>query len=207
MEDFISYIRVSTKKQGDSGLGLEAQRASIVADVGQTLSEYIDVVSGTKSDRQNLLNAISACHRTGATLVVAKLDRLSRNLAFACELLKSGVKIRVVGMPEMTTLVFHILCAVAEEESRLASQRTKAALKAARERGVVLGGARDQTNRKISSRCGSGQPKDTKLSMQCTQLRQSGKTMQEIADLLNAQGYKAPKGGTLTKTHVSRIMH
>lgn len=211
MNKYIAYVRVSTKQQGESGLGLESQQAIITRDVGDVEQTFVEVASGRKADRPQLLAAIKTCKDTGATLVVAKLDRLARNLRFACMLLESGVRIRVVGMPEMTTLVFQILCAVAEEESRLASVRTKAALEAAKARGVKLGSARPGhwEGREHLRGCPRGSkvaPVNSTLLVQCQQLRTSGHNFQEIADLINAQGHRAPKGGAFSKSQIHRLL-
>lgn len=208
---FISYIRVSTKQQGDSGLGIESQRAMILREVGETVDEFVEVASGRKSDRPQLMAAIDACRKTGAILIVAKIDRLARNLSLACKLMESGVTIRVVGMPEMNTLVFHILCAVAEEEARLISQRTKAALAAAKERGVKLGSARPghwegREHLRGRQRGTKVAPVNQTLVAQCKQLRDSGHNFQEIADMINAQGHRAPKGGKFSKSQVYRMI-
>lgn len=140
---FVSYLRVSTQKQGRSGLGLEAQRDAVAAYVasanGRVLSEYIEVESGKRADRPKLLGALKHAKMTGATLVVAKLDRLSRNVAFLATLMDSGAKFVCADNPHVTKLTIHVLAAVAEQERDAISARTKAALGAAKRRGVTLG--------------------------------------------------------------------
>lgn len=206
MTTYISYIRVSTKSQGDSGLGLEAQQAIITNDIGTRLMEFVEVASATKQ-RTVLDQAIEACRVHGATLVVAKIDRLARNVQLACDLINRGVQIRVVGMPNMSTLVFHILCAVAEEEARLISQRTSAALAVAKTRGVKLGGYRERTDGQPHAvRTGKRVKVDPQLVTQCLQLRGKGITWSGISDLINAQGYKAPKGGTYSPSQLHRLV-
>lgn len=203
---YISYIRVSTKQQGDSGLGLEAQQHIIANDVGTPLMEFVEVASGTKQ-RGILDQAIEACRANNATLVVAKIDRLARNVQLACDLISRGVQIRVVGMPNMSTLVFHILCAVAEEEARLISQRTKAALAVALTRGIKLGGYRERKDgQPHTSRMGSRTKPDQQLVAQCQQLRDRGLTWAEVAGLINGQGYKAPKGGVYSPGQLHRLV-
>ena len=139
--NFITYLRVSTTRQGDSGLGIEAQRAACEAFTrgGALLAEYVEVESGGKSDRPELARALDHCRQTGATLVVAKLDRLARNVAFVSSLMESGIEFIAADNPAATKLTIHILAAVAESEREAISQRTKAALAAAKARGVQLG--------------------------------------------------------------------
>lgn len=143
---FVSYLRVSTKGQGRSGLGLEAQReavASFLAGQGGMLSrEFIEVESGKKADRPKLAEALAMCRALGARLVVAKIDRLARNVHFVSGLMESGVDFVAADMPSVNRMTIHILAAVAEEEARAISKRTKDALAAAKARGQPLGGTR-----------------------------------------------------------------
>lgn len=140
---FISYLRVSTERQGKSGLGLEAQKESIERYLNggdwRLLGEYIEVESGKKNERPKLKEALEACQRTGATLLIAKLDRLSRNVAFIANLMDSGVEFVVCDFPTANRLTIHILAAMAEYEREMISKRTKDALQAAKMRGVRLG--------------------------------------------------------------------
>jgi DNA invertase Pin-like site-specific DNA recombinase len=141
---FVSYCRVSTQRQGASGLGLEAQDAAVASYVaaipGATVIErFVEVESGRKSNRPELTRALNLCHVTGAVLLVAKLDRLSRSVRFISEVLDAGVEIRACDIPSASRMVLHILSAVAEEEARAISARTKAALTAAKARGKRLG--------------------------------------------------------------------
>lgn len=146
MKHFIAYYRVSTKKQGKSGLGLDAQRTAVQAHLaacgGKLAAEYTEVESGKRGDRPQLQAALSHARGKGATLVIAKLDRLSRNVAFTAALMESGVDFVACDVPTANRLTVHILAAVAEEEARAIAARTKAALAAAKARGVRLGTAR-----------------------------------------------------------------
>lgn len=146
MTTYVAYCRVSTDKQGRSGLGLEAQRAAISAFLrpGDALLQppYVEVESGRRADRPELRAAIERCRRTGATLLIAKLDRLARNVAFVSGLRESGVEFRACDFPDANRLMVHILVAFAEHEAEMISERTKAALTAAKARGVKLGGDR-----------------------------------------------------------------
>lgn len=150
MTTFIAYARVSTAKQGQSGLGLEAQQAAIEAYLkpGDELlvPTYVEVESGKRSDRPELAKALAHAKLTGATLLVAKLDRLARNTQFLLSILSSGVDVAFCDLPQVSGAVGRFMvqqmASVAELEAGLTSERTKAALKAAKERGVKLGGFR-----------------------------------------------------------------
>lgn len=141
---FISYLRVSTTKQGVNGLGIEAQRKAIADYLNggkwKLLREFVEVESGKRDDnRPQLKAALEACKRTKAKLLIAKLDRLSRNVAFIANLLESDVEFVAVDSPYANKLTVHILAAMAEHERMMISKRTKEALRAAKERGVKLG--------------------------------------------------------------------
>jgi len=129
---FVSYLRVSTDKQGQSGLGLEAQRAAVGAFLasagGRLIKDYVEVESGRKNDRPKLTAALAHAKATGATLIIAKLDRLSRNVAFIANLMESGVDFVAADMPLANKLTIHVLAAVAEHEREMISERTKRAL-------------------------------------------------------------------------------
>ena len=147
MKKFVAYYRVSTKQQGVSGLGLEAQEAAVtryVEGVGGSLiaPAFIEIESGTHNERPELAMAIARAKRLKATLLVARLDRLSRNVAFIAALMDSKVDFIASDNPHATPLTIHILAAVAQEEAKAISARTKAALQAAKARGVFLGSSR-----------------------------------------------------------------
>lgn len=145
MSNVIAYYRVSTRRQGKSGLGLDGQRAAVVEHARQhttkVLAEYTEVESGRRNDRPELAKALAHAKRCRATLVVAKLDRLARNVAFTSALLESGVDFVCCDNPHANRLTIHILAAVAEDEARRISERTCAALAAAKCRGRQLGAA------------------------------------------------------------------
>jgi len=141
---FVAYYRVSTAKQGQSGLGLEAQQASVNGWLNggdwKLVGELVEIESGKRSDnRPKLAEAMRLCRIHNATLIVAKLDRLARNVAFISALMESGVKFVAVDMPHVNEMVIHILASVAQGEAKAISDRTRAALAAAKARGVVLG--------------------------------------------------------------------
>ena len=137
----VSYLRVSTARQGDSGLGIEAQRAAVLEYLngGQwtLLREYVEIETGKRSDRPQLSAALAYARATGATVVIAKWDRLARNVAFTAALLESGVDFVACDNPHATRFTIHILASVAEYEAQAISQRTRAALQAAKARGRV----------------------------------------------------------------------
>lgn len=141
--NFIAYYRVSTDKQGKSGLGLEAQKQAIIKYLNggnwTLLQEFTEVESGKLNNRPELTKALKACKQTGATLVIAKLDRLSRNVAFVSSLMDSGAEFVACDFPTANRLTIHILASMAEYEREMISKRTKDALKAAKTRGVKLG--------------------------------------------------------------------
>lgn len=143
---FVSYLRVSTKEQGRSGLGLEAQRAAVAAYLNggcwRLVAEYVEIESGRKADRPQLAAALAHCRATGARLVVAKIDRLARNVHFLSGLMESGADFVAADMPSINRLTAHIYAAVAEDEARRISERTRDALAAAKARGTKLGGTR-----------------------------------------------------------------
>jgi DNA invertase Pin-like site-specific DNA recombinase len=143
---FVAYYRVSTDRQGKSGLGLDAQQKSVRDYLNggswELVGEYTEVESGKRADRPELAKAIEACRKQKAKLVIAKLDRLSRNLSFVAALIDSGVEFLAADNPHANKLTIHILAAVAQHEREMISERTKSALQAAKARGRVLGNPR-----------------------------------------------------------------
>ena len=146
MKYYIAYLRVSTDKQGEQGHGINAQRQAIanylVACGGELLEEYVEVESGKKNERPALQKAISRCKLSRATLIIAKLDRLSRNLAFIANLMDAGIDFIACDNPFANKLTIHILAAIAEHEREMISRRTREALAAAKAKGITLGGYR-----------------------------------------------------------------
>jgi DNA invertase Pin-like site-specific DNA recombinase len=203
---FISYLRVSTDKQGRSGLGLEAQRAAVERHVsgagGKIVAEFLEVESGGKKDRPQLTAALAACRvHKKAVLIVAKLDRLARNVAFVSALMESGVEFVAADMPTVNRLTIHILAAVAEEEARMISARTKAALAAAKARGIQLGnprlraGTSDQARAAAAAKSRQADARATDLMHVIQEIRAAGlTTLAGIAGALAARGIPTPGG-------------
>ena len=148
MKQYVVYIRVSTRKQGDSGLGLEAQRKIcneyIKAEGGTMVAEFKDVESGTHRDRKGLADAIAYCKRNACTLVIAKLDRLARDVEFCFKVVNMGIDIHFCDMPILNSLLLGVFASVAQYERELTSERTKKALAAKKMRGEKTGGACDK---------------------------------------------------------------
>ena len=205
MSRFVAYYRVSTDKQGRSGLGLEAQRAAVAAHIvgahGQVAAEFIEVESGRKRDRPQLAAALAAARAHRGVLVIAKLDRLARNVHFVSGLMESGVEFIAADMPKVNRLTVHILAAVAEEEARMISARTKAALTAARARGVRLGnpnlhaGSPAQARAANAVKTGRARMRAADVLPFIEQARRAGATtLQQLADALAARGVPTPSG-------------
>lgn len=142
MAKFVAYYRVSTSRQERSGLGLAAQRASVSdysAGIGQIVAEFCDVQSGRDDNRTELLKAIALARRENAKLIIARLDRFSRRVSFIAQIMEQGIGLVCAEMPNASDFQLHIFAALAQEERRLISERTKAALAEAKRRGVILG--------------------------------------------------------------------
>jgi DNA invertase Pin-like site-specific DNA recombinase len=204
---FIAYYRVSTDRQGRSGLGLEAQRAAVVryfAGIGGILiAEHTEVETGRRNDRPELQKALAACRKHKARLVIAKLDRLSRNVAFIATMMDSGVEFVACDNPHATRLTLHILAAVAEHEREMISARTKAALQAAKARGVRLGRNAD---RLASANRATAMDRARQIEHVLAELNRSGMTTREIAAELTARGITTPRGGRWHPQTVRRVM-
>jgi len=208
MQKFVSYLRVSTNRQGQSGLGLEAQRDAVRNYLARVQHEHIDelveVESGAKSSRPVLAEALARCRREKATLIIAKLDRLARNVAFISSLMETGVDFVAVDAPYANKLMLHILSAFAEHEREQISIRTKAALAAAKARGVKLG-----KNGKIlaqQNRLAAKNFAETlRMDIKCG-LDQGKNTYTGMAEHLNDQNIVSRDGKLWSATMVSRVM-
>ncbi|MBP3984784.1 recombinase family protein [Pseudoxanthomonas helianthi] len=210
---FVAYYRVSTKRQGESGLGLEAQRQAVLDYLNggkwELLAEYTDVESGGDDSRPELARAIDHAKKAKATLVIAKLDRLSRKVSFVSSLMDSGVRFVAADNPSANELTINILAAVAQEERRLISQRTKAALVAAKKRGVRLGNPRldDARTAAQEAREQGADRFATNVIPVIRQVQAAGCTgLREIAAALDARGIKTRRGSNWTAAAVSRVL-
>lgn len=217
---FVAYYRVSTQQQGRSGLGLEAQKQAVDSHLNggkcQLLKEFVEIESGKRDDnRPQLQAALAHCRSTGAQLIVAKLDRLSRNVAFISALMDSGVDFVAVDFPQANRLTVHILAAVAEHEREMISARTKAALTAAKARGQKLGtdnlteqgrakGLRNAEKARVA--------KADSFANDCppiiAELKAQGHSLRQIASRLSDDNILTSRGkaSTWTATAVSRIL-
>ncbi|MBL9049312.1 MAG: recombinase family protein [Tabrizicola sp.] len=212
MKQYVTYKRVSTAEQGRSGLGLEAQDRDMqlyletFSEVPfEVVAEFVDVESGGNDDRPELAKAIALAKRTGAELLVAKLDRLSRDVAFIATLLKDKrLSFRVASMPHADKFQLHIYAALAEQERDFISRRTKAALATAKAKGKVLGGLRDTTMKRNEEVKRDAQRRATDLQGVLLPMRQAGKSLREIAAELSRLGVKTARGGEWTAAQVSR---
>jgi DNA invertase Pin-like site-specific DNA recombinase len=219
---FVSYLRVSTARQGISGLGLEAQRESVASYLNggkwSLVKEVVEVESGKRNDRPAIAEALRLCRLHRATLIIAKLDRLARNVHFISSLMESGVEFVAVDFPQANRLTVHILAAVAEHEASMISARTKAALAAAKARGVELGGQRGSLDRmarmaqkgnvaSATVRRATVAKRNEDLLPVIEDIRAAGYTTpQQIADGLNERGITAARGGAWSAVQVRRIL-
>jgi DNA invertase Pin-like site-specific DNA recombinase len=211
---FVAYHRVSTQRQGASGLGLDAQRKAVDDYLNggdwELLEEFTEVESGKRADREQLRLAIAACRRHGAKLVIAKLDRLARSVAFVATLMESGVTFVAADMPEANNFTIHIMAAMAEHERTMISRRTKEALAQAKARGVKLGSPTIRENSKF----GRAKLRDradlhaTNIVPIIREIQAAGiTTLRGIADALTARGVATARGGMWHPQGVKNVIH
>ena len=224
---FVVYYRVSTDKQGKSGLGLEAQRATVMNHLNarassnsgncEIVSEYTEIESGGKDNRPELERALRDCRLKNARLIVAKLDRLSRDLGFITTLQKSAVGFTVAEMPDATELTIHIYAAMAQHERKLISQRTKEALARAKANGKQLGNPCLRRGERIPGsgippHANAGRIKDADaFALEIAKVIQEmggsdGRSLREIAEDLNNAGYRTARKGEWHATSVNRVL-
>lgn len=215
MAKFTIYKRVSTDRQGESGLGLDGQDRDIELflsrfcdDGAEVIGTFIDVQSGADDDRPQLREALELVRKTpDAELLVAKLDRLSRRVSFIATLLDDRkVKLRVASMPHADKFQLHIYAALAEQEREFISARTKLALAASAARGTKLGGLRPKTERRIVALKTEADARARKLAGLVSPLRASGATLAEIGEALARAGIPAPRGGNWRPQSVANVL-
>lgn len=219
-KSFVTYLRVSTVRQGQSGLGLEAQRAAVQAHAAAAghiiVAEYVEVESGKRADRPQLAAALATCRLHKGTLVIAKLDRLARNVHFISGLMESGVDFVACDMPHANRLTLHLMAAMAEHEAAAISERTKVALAAAKARGVRLGNPNGAAH--LRAGCHKAAAVSAKVRFAATreraaafaplfeQLRAEGAvTTRALATALNRRNVPAPSGGIWYPQQVNRL--
>jgi DNA invertase Pin-like site-specific DNA recombinase len=255
---YVAYYRVSTVRQGRSGLGLDAQRAAVAAFLGvqiatgapseatfgrvpysgppssrliqknsensqggptppgTLIAEFVEVESGKNNERPKLREALSAARAHKATLIIAKLDRLARNVAFIANLMESNVEFVACDMPMANRPMLHIMAAMAEHEAHMISARTKAALAQAKRNGVKLGGDRGHLTTKIrrkgarlsaKARAERADAFAADLAPTIRRLRRDGHTtLQQLAGALNDLGLHAPRGGSWSNGQVHALL-
>ena len=216
---YVAYLRVSTQRQGYSGLGLEAQREIIQNYLGDTkpIFEFTEVESGRKTDKERpkLKEALSLCRTYGAKLIVAKLDRLARNVSFLSALLESDVEIVFCDFPQANKMVLHILASISQYEAELISTRTKQALAAKKARGCKLGNPEhlmnkhkeaiaksNETNRKKAEE----NPNNKRAIAMLRILVEQGKTLSEMTNILNNEGFVTSQGHEFRVSQVSVLL-
>jgi DNA invertase Pin-like site-specific DNA recombinase len=213
MRKYILYTRVSTQEQSRSGLGLEAQRRDIdiflktFSEIPwKIVGEFCDVQSGKNDDRPELAKALDLAKRTGAFLLVSKLDRLSRDVEFIARTMKR-VNIKVATMPNADPFQMHLFAALAEKERKFIGERTKAALAAAKARGVKLGGYREGSlDKRIAALKQAADDDARRVQGIVEPLRNAGKSLRQIAAELTKQGIRTPRGGAWTAKSVSLVL-
>lgn len=196
MKKYVSYYRVSTSRQGDSGLGLEAQRQAVLTYLNggewEIIEEFVEIESGKRNDRPKLAEAIAACKKHKATLIIAKLDRLARNVHFISGLMESGVEFIAVDTPFANRLMLHLLAAFAEHEREMISQRTKSALAVAKAKGTRLGvnGKKLAEQHKAEAR-----QRDQQFYPLISNLMHECRSYTTTAERMNEMGIATPCGG------------
>jgi len=212
---YVVYYRVSTKKQGLSGLGLEAQRTIVENYIkgNSVINEFTEIETGKSANRPQLNKALECCKSNNATLVIAKLDRLARNLHFITSLQNENVDFIACDMPSANRLTIHIIAAIAENEAQLISQRTKAALAEKKKQGVKLGNplnnglttnsiAKGRNIRQQNALCNERNKQAGTLILS---LRNGGSKWSEIVSQLNANGFKTRRECSFDITSVKRL--
>lgn len=214
---YVAYLRVSTQRQGTSRLGLQAQQEIIrkYLNGSSPVAEFVEVESGRKSDRPKLHEALELCKKKKATLIVAKMDRLSRNVAFTSQLLDSGIEIVFCDFPRANRLVLTIISAISEYEAGLIRQRTKAALQVKKEQGCQLGKPENlmhnldkaiANSRKTNQEKAHNNPNNKRAVAILRGLVNKTTNYSEMARILNEEGFLTSRGGRFTAKQVSILL-
>jgi DNA invertase Pin-like site-specific DNA recombinase len=200
---YVVYLRASTGRQGKGGLGMDAQYAAVVEFLrhhgGTIVAQYVEVESSNRSTRRELAMALESARKGNATLLIAKLDRLVRNVAFIANLMDAGIEFRACDQPFASQLTLHILAAEAENERRRISERTKAALQAAKARGVKLGSPIAVETLVAARAARSRYSANANATMRAViaDIQRSGvSSLVEIGEALEARGVRTPRGHT-----------
>lgn len=216
-QKYVAYLRVSTQKQGYSGLGLEAQREIIHNHLHDTtlIAEFVEVESGRKSDRPKLKEALALCRKDGATLIVAKLDRLARSVSFLSNLLESDVEIVFCDFPQANKMVLHIISAISQYEAELIAARTKASLQAKKARGFKLGNPEHllekhqvaiQNSIRTCRVKADNNPNNKRAVAMLRILVKENRSYSEMASILNQEGFVTSRGCSFTKSTVYKLI-
>jgi len=215
---YVAYLRVSTDRQGKSGLGLDAQRKAVQAFVtgraGEQVAEFVEVESGKVNERPQLALALAEARKAGAVLLIAKLDRLARNVAFIANLLEAGVEVTAADMPEANRFILQIMACVAEQEGRAISDRTRSALAAAKARGTALGWSIPSRKAEQAEAALKGAKvnavKADRYANNVLPLiidaQRRGLSLNQIAAELNARGVTTARGGQWYATTVKNVL-
>ncbi len=214
---YVAYLRQSTKKQEASGLGIEAQREIIHNFLSPEIpiAEFVETESGRHNDRPKLTEALALCRKTNSTLIVAKLDRLSRNVAFVSKLLESDTEIKFCDFPTANKLVLHIIASIAEYEAQLISSRTKQSLAAKKARGVALGKPENLTNnldkaisnsRKTNMKKALDNSNNKRAVAMLRILVKQKLSLTKMAETLNSEGFVTSRGSQFTAWSVSVLL-
>lgn len=214
MIKYVTYRRVSTQEQGRSGLGLEAQARDIDTYLEhfsdqpyKVIGEFLDVLSGADDSRPELFKAVALARKQKAILLVAKLDRLSRKVSYIAQLMDDKtIQFKVANLPQADNFQLHLYAALAEQERAFISQRTKAALKEAKARGVKLGGLRDSTEQRNKARAATALTLAKSIEKIVVPMKKRGDSLKTIAEALNAANVTTARGNQWSPMQVSRVL-
>lgn len=213
MKKYVAYYRVSTQQQGNSGLGLHAQKETVIKfiDNNTLLAEFTEIESGKNNQRQELVNAIEFANSNQATLIIAKLDRLSRNVSFIFQLRDSRVDFICCDIPDANTMTIGIFALLAQQERELISERTKSALAVKKAQGIKLGSPQNlsdlsrQKAKEAKRRNALNNPNNRKAFALIHEMRMSGKNYSQIVIQLKQYGFHSSKGKEIRPTQAKRI--